>query len=378
MYEAAVLALRHRLEIDAVVVSPTALKSNTRLTYFRAAHPIPQALSRQAATTVLAKLQGVDERTIVLFLISGGASSMIEQPVDATISVADTARFYQGLLDSGLSIIEMNTIRKHFSAVKGGRLTCAATRAAAICTLIVSDVPAGSLDSVGSGPSMPDSSSRLDCRKALQSIMGKMDLPKSVMSFFDGPLFVETPKPNNSFFRRHYYTNILSSNDLEVAASRSAHLAGFHVVHDNTCDEWDYREAGTYLLERARQLRKNHPNLCLISVGELSVPIEGPCGDGGRNQHFALWCAIELARKHESMAVLSAGSDGIDGRSSAAGAVANASTCRRARQLRLDAKQFLDKYDSASLFATLGDTIVTGPTGINLRDLRLIMSLPRY
>jgi hydroxypyruvate reductase len=377
MYQGAVAALRHRLEIEAVVVSPLLLASNRQLTFCPAAHPTPDERSRRAAAIILKKLRRIDERTIVLFLISGGASAMVEQPLDPGISIADTARFNRVLVTSGLPIAEINTIRKHFSAVKGGRLACAAARAAAVCNLVASDVPSGSPDSVGSGPSLPDPTSCQDSLSTLNRVLETTPLPASVVSFFHGPLFVETPKPGDPIFARNHHANILSSDDLEAAASRSAGAARFHVVHDNTCDEWDYRKAAKYLLERASELRRHHPLLCLVSVGELSVPIEGPSGKGGRNQQFALWCAMELARRQEQMAVLSAGSDGIDGQSpAAAGAIADATTCGRAHQLNLDAQCFLSAYDSNSLFAALGDTIVTGPTGINLRDLRIVMSLP--
>ena len=376
MYEAAVVALRHRLEVEAVLGSPLPLASNRQLTVCPAAHPIPDEHSRRAAATILTKLRAADERTLVLFLISGGASAMVEQPLDPGISIADTARFYQALVTSSLPIAKINSIRKHFSAVKGGRLACAAARSAAVCTLVASDVPSGLTDSVGSGPSLPDSTNRQECLEALHHVMETTMLPDSVSSFFHSKLFVETPKPDDPIFARNYSANILSSDDLLAAASRSASAAGFHVVHDNTCDEWDYRKAANYLLERASELRRHHPALCLVSVGELSVPIEGPSGKGGRNQQFALWCAMEIARRQEQLAVLSAGSDGIDGQSPAAGAVVDATTCGRARQLNLDAQHFLNAYDSNSLFSALGDTIVTGPTGINLRDLRIVMSLP--
>jgi hydroxypyruvate reductase len=376
MYKAAISALQCRLEVEAVVVSPFALQSNTHLTFCPAAHPTPDERSRRAAEKVLAKLHGADEKTVVLFLISGGASAMIELPLDPNISVADTAEFYRALVGSGLPIGEMNTVRKHFSAVKGGRLACAAKRAAAVCTLIISDVPSGSLDSVGSGPSMPDPATREDCRSTLKLLMERTSLPASIVSFFQGPLFAETPKAHDPVFERNYYAGILSSDDLAAAAKRAASAAGFHVILDNTCDEWDYRDAGKYLLDRARELRKNHPRFCLVSVGELSVPIAGPSGAGGRNQQFALWCAKELSKGPDQMAVLSAGSDGIDGHSPAAGAVADWTTCERARHLDLDAQRFLTAYDSHSLFAALGDTIVTGPTGINLKDLRIVMSIP--
>jgi len=165
----------------------------------------------------------------------------------------------------------------------------------------------------------------------------------------------------------------LSSDDLAAAVVRLASDASSHVEIDNTCDEWDYRDAGLYLLERSRDLESRYPSFCLISVGEISVPTEGPIGRGGRNQHFALWCAGELAKGSDRMAMLSAGSDGIDGNSPAAGAIADATTWERARRAGFDGERCLREFDSYPLFQALGDLVVTGSTANNLRDLRIFI-----
>jgi hydroxypyruvate reductase len=169
----------------------------------------------------------------------------------------------------------------------------------------------------------------------------------------------------------------LSSDDLAEAAAQLAQAAGFHVELDSTCDEWECGDAARYLLERMAALARIHPRTCLISVGEISVRINGRSGRGGRNQHFALSCAIELARERSPITVLSAGSDGVDGNNPAAGAVADWTTCTRARERNIDAQRCLDMFDSFSLFDALGDTIVTGPTGNNVRDLRILLSSER-
>jgi glycerate 2-kinase len=379
MYEGAVRGIERCLDagvrVEAIVVGPVSPEPRENMIFCPGSHPIPDEMSRWAAEIVMARLQSVDERTAVLFLVSGGASSMMEQPLDPAISVEDMAEFYRCLVVSGLPIREMNVVRKHFSAVKGGRLAERAGRAAAICTLIVSDVPDGSLSSVGSGPSVPDDSTTTDCLSILNRLMERAVLPETVVRFFGGPLFVETPRPNDAAFQRSYAKAILSSEDLAAAVARMASRAGFHVEIDNTCDEWDYRDAGLYLLERSRDLGSRYPSFCLISVGEVAVAMEGPGGRGGRNQHFALWCAGELARRGDHIAMLSAGSDGIDGNSPAAGAIADATTWGRARRAGFDGEQCLREYDSYTLFQALGDAVVTGPTANNLRDLRIFIGV---
>ena len=271
MYEGAMRGIERCLDagvnVEAIVVGPVSPEPRENMIFCPGSHPIPDEMSRRAAEIVTLRLQSVDQQTAVVFLVSGGASSMMEQPLDPAISVEDTAEFYRCLVGSGLPIREMNVVRKHFSAVKGGRLAERASRAAAICTLIVSDVPDGSLSSVGSGPSVPDDLTRAHCLSILSRLVERASLPETVMHFFAGPLFVDTPRPNNAAFQRSYAKAILSSDDLAAAVVRLASDASSHVEIDNTCDEWDYRDAGLYLLERSRDLESRYPSFCLISVG---------------------------------------------------------------------------------------------------------------
>jgi hydroxypyruvate reductase len=167
---------------------------------------------------------------------------------------------------------------------------------------------------------------------------------------------------------------ILSGEHLATAAAHAAQAAGYHAVIDNTCDEWEYCDAARYLLDRSAEIAHQHPRACLLSVGELSVTLPANPGEGGRNQQFALWCAAELARRGQAAVVLSAGSDGIDGHSTAAGAVCDAHTVQRAAQHGLSVDEALAVFDVAPLLRSLDAQIVTGPTGNNLRDLRLILT----
>ena len=168
---------------------------------------------------------------------------------------------------------------------------------------------------------------------------------------------------------------LLSSHDLVEGARAHAEAAGFYTVVDNGCDDWDYADAAQYLLERFHALRAEHGRCCLISGGEVTVKLSREPGAGGRNQQFALTCALELARfAGHRLLVLSAGSDGIDGNTRSAGAIADTATVSRARSFGYDPEKSLAAFDACPLFTALGDTVVTGPTGHNLRDLRLLIA----
>jgi glycerate 2-kinase len=369
MAEAAAEALRV-LSCEGVVVGPEPPNGlGEGWVFVQGAHPVPDARSLQAAEAVLALLRTATPRSLVLFLVSGGASAMVERPLDTGISLEDVAAFHQALVASGLAIGEMNALRKHFSAAKGGRLAEAAEKARAQVTLLVSDVPALQPDAIGSGPSLPDSTTLAECAELLQRT--REAFPPKVREFFKGTLCVETPKAGDAAFGRASWTVLLSSEHLAEAAARAARARGFLVEIDNGCDEWEYRDAGLFLLRRSMMIASERS--CLISVGEVSVTLPEKAGTGGRNRQLALWCACELARRGDKATVLSAGSDGADGNSDAAGAVCDQTTVELAGQLGLSAAEALAKFDSAPLLHAIGGQIVTGPTGNNLRDLRLVL-----
>ncbi len=342
----------------------------------RGGHPIPDRQSRTAALRAVELLSGLRAEDLVVFLVSGGSSAMMELPLDESITVEETAGFHRALVHSGLNIAEMNALRKHFSAVKGGRLAALAGQATQ-CTLLVSDVPADKLDVIGSGPSLPDSSTREDCRRILEQGSLAHNLPLRVREYFANAELLETPKAQDACFRKAQWRCLLSSDTMLDAAKQICAAQGFHVVLDNTCDEWEYRRAANYLIDRLRQLSVNHERVCLLSGGELSVKVRESGGIGGRNQQFALYCATQLQGTSENVAVLSAGSDGMDGNSPAAGAVVDATTISRAESLGLSSASALEDFDSFSFFERLGDAILTGPTGNNVRDLRILCTLRR-
>uniref|UniRef100_E6PZJ9 Hydroxypyruvate reductase n=1 Tax=mine drainage metagenome TaxID=410659 RepID=E6PZJ9_9ZZZZ len=206
--------------------------------------------------------------------------------------------------------------------------------------------------------------------------------PASVRLFFERALshsqLAENPAQCSSdpeWNDRSFCDVMLSSDDLAASAQRHAAALGFHTVLDNHCDDWNYADATQYLLNGLDGLRRGHPRCCLISVGEVTVQLSATPGAGGRNQQFALACAQHLQNSDQPIVVLSAGSDGIDGNTEAAGAMADPTTFARARALGLDPDNALNECNAYPIFTALGDTIFTGPTGNNLRDLRLLLSV---
>jgi hydroxypyruvate reductase len=338
--------------------------------YFRGGHPTPNAESIRAASAIRATLEAQTAASVVIFMLSGGGSSIVEKPIDDEISLDDLIATYRALVLSGAPIAEINAIRKHLSAVKGGRLAQAAFPAQQV-SLLVSDVPDNTPDALASGPTMPDSTSVEDCYRIAEKHSLLPQLPHSTRELFERHALEETPKSDDQAFYRSRWWTILSNQTAVEHAKAGAERAGFAVHVDNSCDDWDYERAAGYLLERLRELRKESERVCLISGGEVTVKVTNG-GVGGRNQQFALACAAKIAG--ENMTVLSAGTDGIDGNSPAAGAVADGSTMTRAQSRGLAASAALEKFDAYPFFDALGDAIETGPTGNNVRDLRILLA----
>ena len=338
--------------------------------YYRGGHPLPNAESLLAARTILRALKNQTLHSLVIYLISGGGSACVEKPIVPTISLNELAATYKTLVLSGAPIAEINAIRKHLSAVKGGRLAEMASPAQQV-SIMISDVPEHQLDALASGPTMPDSSTVDDCYHIVKRYRMLKQFPESVRELFEKKLLVETPKPGDDVFARSRFWPILSSSSAQAAAVAKAAMSGFAVEVDNSVDDWDYAKAADHLLKRVRKLRKGVSKACLISGGEVTVKVTGG-GAGGRNQQFALYCATKIAG--ENICVMSAGTDGIDGNSSAAGAIADGTTVDRARALRLHPEAALAGFNAHPFFERLGDSIVIGPTGNNLRDLRLLLA----
>jgi glycerate 2-kinase len=367
-------ALKRGQPIEAIVVGSTMpQEKGHRVRFFPGSHPLPTQTSIEAAEAVLKLLAACDHRCLVLFLISGGASAMIEKALDGSVTVEETAQFYRSLVQSGLPITKMNALRKHFSQVKGGRLAVAAQKATQ-CTLLISDVPESVLHVVGSGPSLPDPSTTEDCREIIAANLDSLNLSGKLLAFFRDPGLEETAKADHPAFGKASWLSLLSSYDLCRIAGETAAKLGFHVVADNRCDDWDYRDAAVYLLGRLQELRQFRPKVCLLSAGEISVRLPSAHGVGGRNQQFVLECSRLINERNLKATVLSGGSDGVDGNSPAAGAVCDETTLARAASKGLDIIAGLEQFDSFPIFRALDDAIITGPTGNNVRDLRILLS----
>jgi hydroxypyruvate reductase len=312
-------------------------KRNWRFRYFEGGHPLPNEDTFAAARAALALLRKARKDTLVFFLISGGGSAMFDLPMDPQIALNDTIEFHRLLLASGAPINEVNTLRKHFSAVKAGRLAIAAPDALKV-SLLLPDVPLRTLDALSSGPTSPDHSTVEEVRELIAKYKLAEKFPASVRGYFERADLPESPgnkgwlpgflpkltrqelvaprkittaaimSGEDQAFRDSVFEILLSSHDLVENARALAQKAGYHTVVDNSCDDWDYADAAKYLLERFDALRHKHDRVCLISVGEVTVTMDRTPGAGGRNQQFALACAFELQKyRDEQLTVLSAG-----------------------------------------------------------------------
>ena len=327
-------------------------------------HPLPDENSLAAAQAAFALLDRANaEEATVIFLISGGGSAMIEWPVSEEISLADLQAANRTLISCGASIAEVNAVRRAFSAVKGGKLARRAQNARTF-TLIVSDTNPSDEGSVASGPTLnspPDSPNAIEVVEHYQ--LGNL-LPQSIMKA------VRDEKPASSTVNGSHL--VLLDNNTAITAARDKAIAlGFSCTTLNNIREQPIAEGCELLLSNLMSLSTE----CTISGGEFSCPVRGD-GRGGRNLETVLRCAIGLAGNSGHCVVLSAGTDGIDGNSPAAGAIADETTIQRARNLSLDPNQYLERSDSYSFFEGLGDLIVTGPTGTNVRDLRILLRSP--
>lgn len=357
--------------LEGIVASSVQPASQVRgFRYFHGGHPTPNAESIQAASAMLRMLDALPSSALVIFLLSGGGSSIVEKPMDDEISLDDLVATYRALVHSGAPIAEINAVRKHLSAVKGGRLAQAASPAQQV-SLLVSDVPDTTPDALASGPTMPDSTSVEDCYRIAEKYDLVEQFPASARELFERHALEETPKSDDPAFHNARWWTILSNQTAVEEAHLAAERSGFFVRVDNSCDDWDYEKAADYLLAKVRELRRQFSPACLISGGEVTVKVTNG-GTGGRNQQFALTCAEKIGG--DNITVLSAGTDGVDGNSPAAGAVVDGSTMQRARERGFDAHAALAKFDAYLLFQALGDAIEIGPTGNNLRDLRILLA----
>ncbi len=373
MAEGLVEILAPDFGVSGIVVGPTLpTRDLKQFAAFLGGHPLPDEGSIAAGRAILELLAACDERTLVFFLLSGGGSALVEQPLYPEISLADMQALHRLLVTCGAPIDSINAVRKHLSATKGGRLAAAAPRAMKL-TFGVTDVPEGRESALASGPTVPDPSTVAEAYRVVEEYGLLMKLPVSIRAKFETRTLEETPKPGDPAFARAHFQILLGMRDLFHHAHQAAEAAGCVTFCDNTTDDWPLAKAADFLLLQLAQLRAANPGrcVCVIADGEVSSPVTGD-GVGGRNTAFALDCVQKIAG--QKVAVLSAGTDGVDGSSPAAGAVADGETLARARAAGLDPADYFHRSDSYSFFKALGDAIITGPTGNNLRDLRILLA----
>ena len=348
-------------------------RGSTRIEVVQAAHPVPDEAGRRAAAGILELARGLSADDLVVCLMSGGASSLLALPA-AGVTFEEKQAINSALLKSGAAIDEMNCVRKHLSAIKGGRLA-AACAPARVVTLLVSDVPGDSPAVIGSGPTVPDPTT---CAEAL-SVLERhaIAVPARIRADLESGV-LETPKPGDAAFAGHEVHLVATpqqSLDAAAALARSAGLDA-HILGDDI--EGESREVGKVHAALARQVaRRGQPfaRPCVVlSGGETTVTVKQKGGRGGRASEFLLGCALALQGAPDVWA-LAADTDGIDGVETNAGAFVTPDTLERARRLALNGRDHLDRNDAYSFFAGLDDLLVTGPTFTNVNDFRAILIL---
>ena len=352
---------------------PPAYKARPgRIEVVEAAHPVPDAAGAHAAERILRLAQGLGPNDLVLCLISGGGSALLSMPAPG-MTLQDKQAINKALLHSGAAIDEMNCVRKHLSAIKGGRLAalCAPAR---VVTLLISDVPGDAPEVIASGPTVPDPSTCADALAILRRY--RIQVPPAALAALDSGAF-ETPKPGDPRFASHQVHTIATPQQSLEAAAALARQAGIaaHILSDDL--EGESREVGKVHAALARAVaRRGQPfaKPCVIlSGGETTVTVRHPQpGRGGRAGEFLMGCAVAL-QSEPGVHVLAADTDGIDGIENNAGAIVTPSTLHRAAALGLNAAAMLDRHDAFPFFEALGDLVVPGPTFTNVNDFRAVL-----
>lgn len=347
-----------------------------RVSVIEAGHPVPDEAGIRGTEKILGLLRRTGPRDLVLCLISGGGSALLVAPVSG-LTLGDIQLTTRRLLESGAAIHEINAVRKHISRVKGGQLARLAYPSTLV-SLVLSDVIGDDLTSIASGPTVPDSSTFGACLGILEKYGLAAEIPVPVLDHLEQGArggIEETPKTGDPVFEKTQNVVIGSNIQAVEAAAAKAGALGYNALILSTFIQGETREIAKMHAAMAREVRAHGypvaPPACLLSGGETTVTVRGR-GLGGRNQEFALAAALEIDGL-ENVVVLSGGTDGTDGPTDAAGAVADGTTVRRARELGLSPERFLRENDSYNFFEPLGDLLVTGPTLTNVMDVRLVL-----
>ncbi|MDX6713100.1 MAG: glycerate 2-kinase [Blastocatellia bacterium] len=381
-----VLGDRLSAGVVSAPIDETGLKGNWQV--FAGGHPLPNEDSLKAARAAIELLKAAnDPSTLVIFMISGGGSAMCELPADENISLSDLRETNRLLVGCGATINEVNRIRRKLSRVKGGKLSANASRARQV-TLLVSDTNKGDEHSIASGPSIPGSDDFNNASEAM-AVLERYSLVEKLPSSVVNAIADSSEELENDGFELAPHSNqsvflLLDNRSAMDAAVHAAQSRGFITEVIDDLIESPIEEGCAELVSRLFRLRASSAEgvpVCLVAGGEFVCKVRGN-GRGGRNTEASLRCALEIERLLKGnigmklrVAVLNAGTDGIDGNSPAAGAVVDESTLGRASQLGIVPQEFLEHSDSYTFFEILGDAIVTGPTGTNVRDLRLLLAI---
>ena len=349
----------------------------SKMNIYEAGHPLPDKNGLRGTEEIISALQGADENTLIVCLISGGGSALLVAPFDG-ITLEEKQMVTDLLLKSGADISELNTVRKHISKVKGGRLAEMAYPARVI-SLILSDVIGNRLDVIASGPTAPDGSTFQDALAVLEKYSLTNKIPPSVLNILQSGsqgLIPETPKESSIVFRT-VENIIIGSNKkaLEAAKSKAVEL-NLHAEIISEEITGEAKDIGKWLSKVALETRNtsginNRSRTCLISGGETTVTVKST-GKGGRNMELALAFAIEIEGV-SGITLLSAGTDGTDGPTDAAGAIVDGNTVLKARAIGIDPLEYLLNNDSYNFFKNIDELFITGPTGTNVMDIQSII-----
>ncbi len=368
--------LGERISAGIITVKYGHLEELQKIRIQEAGHPVPDQNGFEGAQAVYKLAKSADESTLIICLLSGGGSALIPLPVNG-VTLEDKQETTKIMLACGATIHEINAIRKHLSAIKGGGLARAAFPATLI-TLILSDVVGDDLDSIASGPSVPDSMTYNDCKTIITKYSLEDKIPSSVLKHIEEGAagnVPETPKADQNFFTKTQNVIVGSNFNALLKAKEKADELGYNTLLLSSMIEGETRDIAANHMAIAREIMLTGYPLsqpaCVLSGGETTVRIQGT-GKGGRNQEFVLAAALKMS-DIKDVVVLSAGTDGSDGPTDAAGAIADETTLQRARSAGLDSQNYLDNNDSYHFFDKLGDLYKTGPTNTNVMDLRIIL-----
>jgi len=371
--------LGNRLRGGHVIVKYGHGGAVNRVTLHEAGHPIPDEAGVRATRTLIDFVAERGPQELLICLLSGGGSALSPAPV-AGITLAEKQEVTRLLLACGATIHEINALRKHISQIKGGQLARLAFPATLI-TLVLSDVVGDALDVIASGPTVPDTSTFTTCQEILRKYQLLDNIPAAIRHYLEAGLSSatpETPKPGDVVFSRTQTLIIGRNLQALEGASRQATALGYHPLILSSAIEGETREVAKVHAGIAKEvLASGHPiaaPACVLSGGETTVTLRGQ-GKGGRNQEFALALALDI-HNISGIAALSGGTDGTDGPTDAAGAVADWTTCARAEQHGLHPREALENNDAYPFFERLGDLLITGPTQTNVMDVRIMLMIP--